>query len=59
MPQTGDVDGSLPSAWYSTEDEKSLHEFYATADVVVSTLPGESGLDSRDTVCSLEHEQRG
>lgn len=29
VPGTGDADGSLPSAWYSGLDKKSLHHFLA------------------------------
>jgi len=36
---TGDVEGTLPVEWYSTESAKSKKAFYARADVFVNTLP--------------------
>lgn len=39
LPQTGDPEGKIPSKWYTTTDSSSLQEFYATADVVVNSLP--------------------
>jgi phosphoglycerate dehydrogenase-like enzyme len=39
LPHTGDPDGRIPSKWYTTTSASSLAEFYATADVVVNSLP--------------------
>lgn len=39
LPETGDPKGKIPSKWYTTTDPASLEEFYATADVVVNSLP--------------------
>jgi phosphoglycerate dehydrogenase-like enzyme len=39
LPQTGDPDGQIPEKWYTTTSSDSLAEFYATADVVVNSLP--------------------
>lgn len=40
LPHTGDPEGKIPSKWYTTTDHaSSLREFYATADVVVNSLP--------------------
>lgn len=39
LPHTGDHDGHIPAKWYTTTSADSLAEFYATADVVVNSLP--------------------
>jgi hypothetical protein len=40
VPGTGDPDGSIPSAWYSGLDKKSLHEFLAQEiDLLVLCVP--------------------
>jgi phosphoglycerate dehydrogenase-like enzyme len=40
VPGTGDPDGSLPSAWYSGLDKKSLHEFLsADLDILLVAVP--------------------
>ncbi|KAJ9117000.1 hypothetical protein QFC22_004658 [Naganishia vaughanmartiniae] len=39
LPSTGDPDGKIPEKWYTTTSADSLAEFYATADVVVNSLP--------------------
>ncbi len=36
---TGDVEGTLPVEWYSTESAESKKAFYQRADVFVNTLP--------------------
>lgn len=36
---TGDREGTLPSAYFKTGDEASLHAFLGEADVVVNALP--------------------
>ena len=35
----------IPSAWHSTDSESALHEFYASSDVVVNTLPANAATD--------------
>ena len=40
VPGTGDPDGSIPSAWYSGLDKKSLHNFLAQdIDVLLVSVP--------------------
>lgn len=40
VPGTGDVDGSLPSAWYSGLDKKSLHNFLSQdIDILLVSVP--------------------
>ncbi|EIN04048.1 hypothetical protein PUNSTDRAFT_77284 [Punctularia strigosozonata HHB-11173 SS5] len=39
LPGTGDPDGSLPSAWYSTSDPTSLATFLSLTDVLLLALP--------------------
>jgi hypothetical protein len=40
VPGTGDPDGSIPSAWYSGLDKKSLHEFLSKKiDLLVLSVP--------------------
>lgn len=39
LPHTGDHDGHIPAKWYTTTSAESLAAFYATADVVVNSLP--------------------
>ena len=40
VPGTGDADGSLPSAWYSGLDKKSLHKFLAQdIDILLVSVP--------------------
>lgn len=39
LPHTGDPEGTIPSKWYTTTSPASLEEFYATADVIVNSLP--------------------
>lgn len=39
LPSTGDREGKIPEKWYTTTSAESLAEFYATADVVVNSLP--------------------
>ncbi|GAA6049175.1 hypothetical protein JCM3770_003293 [Rhodotorula araucariae] len=36
---TGDPDGTLPAAYYSTQSRASRADFFAACDVVVNTLP--------------------
>ena len=35
----GDVDGSIPEAWYATRDEASFREFLSKSDVLLLALP--------------------
>lgn len=35
----GDIDGSIPEAWYSTKDEASFREFLSKSDVLLLALP--------------------
>ncbi|KAL7420829.1 hypothetical protein Q5752_004782 [Cryptotrichosporon argae] len=39
MPGTGDEDGSIPDAYYSTKDEASFSDFLKQCDVLVASLP--------------------
>ncbi|KAI9638424.1 D-isomer specific 2-hydroxyacid dehydrogenase [Dioszegia hungarica] len=39
VPGTGDKNGSIPSAYYSTSDEKSFDEFLSKTDILVASLP--------------------
>lgn len=40
VPGTGDADGSIPSAWYSGLDKKSLHEFLSQdIDILLVSVP--------------------
>ncbi|KAL1406143.1 hypothetical protein Q8F55_007827 [Vanrija albida] len=39
IPGTGDVDGSIPEAYYSTGDEKSFGEFLSRSQILVASLP--------------------
>jgi phosphoglycerate dehydrogenase-like enzyme len=40
VPNTGDVDGTLPSAWYSGLDKASLHNFLSQdIDVLLVSVP--------------------
>jgi len=39
LPDTGDIDGTLPVAYYSTQSPASTLDFFSACDVVVSTLP--------------------
>ena len=40
VPNTGDVDGTLPSAWYSGVDKASLHNFLSQdLDVLLIAVP--------------------
>ncbi|ORY89306.1 hypothetical protein BCR35DRAFT_300434 [Leucosporidium creatinivorum] len=41
---TGDVEGAIPSKYFTTE-KASLHEFLAASDVVVSMMPGSSATE--------------
>ncbi|OCF32126.1 oxidoreductase [Kwoniella heveanensis BCC8398] len=39
IPGTGDIDGSLPEALYSTNDPDSLATFLSKSDILVASLP--------------------
>ncbi|RSH95763.1 hypothetical protein EHS25_000855 [Saitozyma podzolica] len=39
VPGTGDKDGVLPSAYYSTNDQASFKEFLTRCDVLIASLP--------------------
>ncbi|WVQ79611.1 hypothetical protein IAT38_001711 [Cryptococcus sp. DSM 104549] len=39
IPGTGDEDGSIPSAYYSTSDEKSFKTFLSKSDILIASLP--------------------
>lgn len=40
IPDTGDIEGNLPSAWYDGLDKKSLHKFLAAdIDVLLVAVP--------------------
>lgn len=39
IPGSGDVDGSIPEAYYSSSSPESLAAFLGASDVVVDTLP--------------------
>lgn len=40
VPGTGDIDGSIPSAWFSGTDKPSLHNFLSQSlDVLLISLP--------------------
>ncbi|KAL1758833.1 D-isomer specific 2-hydroxyacid dehydrogenase [Schizophyllum commune] len=39
-PGTGDKDGTIPRAYFSTEDEAGMQDFYRQTDVLVASLPG-------------------
>ncbi|KAF2756618.1 2-hydroxyacid dehydrogenase [Pseudovirgaria hyperparasitica] len=40
VPNTGDPDGSIPTAWYSGTSKASLHDFLSQKfDIIVLTLP--------------------
>ena len=40
VPNTGDPDGTIPSAWYSGLDKNSLHEFLRQdIDILLVSVP--------------------
>lgn len=39
IPGTGDPDGSIPEAYYSTKDAAATREFLSRCDVLVASLP--------------------
>lgn len=39
LPNTGDINGSLPSAYFTTGSKETLHDFLGRCDVVVMALP--------------------
>ncbi len=39
VPGTGDLAGSLPTAYYSTTDPESFDEFLSKSDYLIGTLP--------------------
>ncbi|OWZ28974.1 oxidoreductase [Cryptococcus neoformans AD2-60a] len=39
IPGTGDADGSIPSAYYSTSDEESFKTFLSKSDILIASLP--------------------
>lgn len=39
VPGTGDLNGDIPSKWYSSNDPQDKKEFFETSDVVVVTAP--------------------
>ncbi|TRM60383.1 D-isomer specific 2-hydroxyacid dehydrogenase [Schizophyllum amplum] len=39
-PGTGDKDGHIPQAYYSTADEEGMKDFYRKTDILVASLPG-------------------
>ena len=39
VPGTGDLNGDIPSKWYSSNDPEEKKKFFETADVVVVTAP--------------------
>jgi len=39
LPSTGDPSGTIPSAYYSTQQREQRLAFFARCDVVVNTLP--------------------
>ncbi|ORY21380.1 D-isomer specific 2-hydroxyacid dehydrogenase [Naematelia encephala] len=39
IPGTGDIDGSIPSAYYSTNDKASFKEFLSKSDILIASLP--------------------
>ncbi|RFU33664.1 hypothetical protein B7463_g2683, partial [Scytalidium lignicola] len=40
VPGTGDIDGTIPSAWYSGTDKKSLHTFLSQdIDILLISVP--------------------
>ncbi|WVQ75735.1 hypothetical protein IAR50_005366 [Cryptococcus sp. DSM 104548] len=39
LPNTGDVHGSIPEAYYSTKDPEAVQEFLSQCDVLVCSLP--------------------
>ncbi|WOO80283.1 putative protein in proB 3'region [Vanrija pseudolonga] len=39
IPGTGDADGSIPEAYYSTKDAAQTREFLSRCDVLVASLP--------------------
>ncbi|KAM0751107.1 hypothetical protein T439DRAFT_380116 [Meredithblackwellia eburnea MCA 4105] len=54
LPNTGDVDGKLPSEWFKTTDRDSLKEFLGKCDVLVNCLP-----DSKETKRFIGKEELG
>ncbi|BEJ13990.1 hypothetical protein CspHIS471_0311640 [Cutaneotrichosporon sp. HIS471] len=39
VPGTGDVEGDIPTAWYSTQDPSSFKTFLSRSDILVASLP--------------------
>ena len=39
IPATGDPDGVIPSAFYSTSDPESFKDFLSRTDILVASLP--------------------
>jgi hypothetical protein len=51
---TGDPKGILPTAWYSTRDQKSFHKFLSQTDILIASLPS-----TKDTKGMLTSERMG
>jgi phosphoglycerate dehydrogenase-like enzyme len=39
LPSTGDLDGSIPTEWFTTASKESFHSFLSKSDVLVITIP--------------------
>ncbi|GMK59211.1 hypothetical protein CspeluHIS016_0702260 [Cutaneotrichosporon spelunceum] len=39
IPGTGDVEGTIPTAWYATQDAGSFNTFLSRSDILVASLP--------------------
>ncbi|GJN93187.1 hypothetical protein Rhopal_006234-T1 [Rhodotorula paludigena] len=52
LPSTGDPDGTVPSAYYSSTSREARHAFFGACDVVVNTLP-----ESERTIGTMETDE--
>ncbi|THG98136.1 hypothetical protein EW026_g3993 [Hermanssonia centrifuga] len=58
IPGTGDPDGSIPSAYYSTTDSASLASFLSKSDVILLSLPSTPAtyhILSSETIPHIKH----
>lgn len=58
VPGTGDADGSIPEAWFSTTDPSSLASFLAQSDVVLLCLPSTPATYHILNAVTLSHMKR-
>ncbi|KAI5450317.1 hypothetical protein NCC49_003228 [Naganishia albida] len=56
LPGTGDIDGTIPSKYYSTTDPAAFKEFLSRSDVLICSVPSTSrtnGMIGRDELACL------